>query len=90
VTGSIVERVKLTILFARWCLVGYSAIVIVGFFLIPFPDWVMAPALFYTQVIKSILFLVLPEGVSAAIAIFVTILTPGFIIIYSSPEERER
>ncbi|TOG76326.1 hypothetical protein CGI94_22910 [Vibrio parahaemolyticus] len=89
-TGSIVERVKLTILFARWCLVAYSAIVIVGFFLIPFPDWVMAPALCYTQVIKSILFLVLPEGVSAAIAIFVTILTPGFIIIYSSPEERER
>ncbi len=87
-TTNILKRLKLAAIIARWCVVAYSAIAVVGFFLIPFPDWLMAPALFYTHLLKEILSLVFSEGVSAAIAIFVTILTPVLIIIYSLPEER--
>ncbi|MEC4725219.1 hypothetical protein HWQ46_06590 [Shewanella sp. D64] len=80
------EQVKATWQIVRWCVIAYSAIVLVGFHLIPMPDWVMAPALLYTKLIKGTLSLVLPDAVSAVIAIFATIITPGLIVIYSTSE----
>lgn len=81
------EQVRSTWQVVRWCVIAYSAIVIVGFHFIPMPDWVMAPALLYTKLIKGILSLVLPDGISAVIAIFTTIFTPALIVIYASSED---
>ncbi|ALR91728.1 hypothetical protein R7D97_24505 [Vibrio sp. Vb5031] len=80
------EQVKATLQIVRWCVIAYAVVVLVGFHLIPMPDWVMAPALLYTKLIKGTLSLVLPDAISAVIAIFATILTPVLIIIYSTSE----
>ncbi|MFA0615741.1 hypothetical protein AB4582_16140 [Vibrio splendidus] len=83
---SVVEQIKASYIVFRWCVVAYSVIALVGFFLIPFPDWVMTPVLLYTEVIKGTLSLIFPEAISAVLAIFATILTPGLIVIYSSSD----
>lgn len=80
------EHVKTIWAIIRWFVIAYSTIVFVGFHLFRLPDWIMEPALLYTKLIKGIFSLVLPDGISAVIAIFATIITPVIVIIYSSSE----